>query len=253
MNDYDDRPRSGLAALALLLAVAALVGLVIAPLGYKQGWWDYDYALLTVIKYAAFTAAAAVLLGVMGLGHTWFGGNRRGMPLALLAIIIAVGTLITPVKQLQKFRSLPVIHDISTDSQNPPAFEASVAVRGNNTANSTAYAGDELAKAQSCAYDSLAPLRTGKDPETVFPIALELIKQQGWELLAADSRRGRIEAVDQSRWFGFKDDIVLRVARSEAGSTIDMRSSSRVGKSDLGVNAERVEAFLSKLSQAIGD
>lgn len=253
MSDYHDEPRSGFAILALLLALGALLALLLAPIGYKQEWWDYGYALQTLMKYSAFAAIAALTLAIMGVGHTWFGSNHRGMPLALAAIIIAGATLATPVKQLAKFKSVPVIHDITTDSQNPPAFEASVAVRGENQANSTAYGGEELAKAQSCAYDSIAPLTTRKDPETTYPIALELVKQRGWTILATESRRGRIEAVDTSRWFGFNDDIVIRIERTETGSRIDMRSSSRVGQSDLGVNAARIEGFLTTLAKALGE
>ena len=74
----------------------------------------------------------------------------------------------------------------------------------------------------------------------------------GWTILAADDAAGRIEASDRSRWFGFTDDIVIRITASGSGSRIDLRSSSRVGRSDFGVNAARVESYLSALRAATG-
>jgi uncharacterized protein (DUF1499 family) len=63
--------------------------------------------------------------------------------------------------------------------------------------------------------------------------------------LPSDVDAGRIEASHQSRWFRFTDDIVIRVVRDEAGSRIDMRSTSRQGLSDYGVNAARIRAYRS--------
>ena len=69
----------------------------------------------------------------------------------------------------------------------------------------------------------------------------------GWEVVAADPAAGRIEAVATTFWFGFKDDIVVRVAPAGAGSLIDARSKSRVGVGDLGTNAQRLRAYLERL------
>ena len=72
----------------------------------------------------------------------------------------------------------------------------------------------------------------------------------GWEVLAADPAALRIEATDRSLWFGFADDIVVRVTPAgENGSRIDVRSLSRVGIGDLGVNARRVQAFVDALTE----
>jgi len=250
-NLYDEKPRSGLAILAAVLATAALLGLLLAPMGYKQGWWDYGYALQTVVKYSSLAAASGLFVGAMGLGHSWFGANRRGLPLSLLAIVVAVSALLTPLRQLVKFRTLPVIHDITTDVIKPPAFEASVAQRGRAGFNSTAYAGETLAAQQAYAYPDVQSLQLAREPEVVLPIAVELVKQRGWRLIATNVERGRVEAVDQSRWFGFEDDIVIRVRAENTGSRVDMRSSSRLGKSDLGVNAARIVEYLTALENAV--
>ena len=74
----------------------------------------------------------------------------------------------------------------------------------------------------------------------------------GWTIVAADDAAGRIEASDRSRWFGFTDDIVVRITPSGSGSRIDLRSSSRLGRSDFGVNAARIETYLAALRATTG-
>jgi uncharacterized protein (DUF1499 family) len=69
----------------------------------------------------------------------------------------------------------------------------------------------------------------------------------GWEIIAADSARGRIEAVATTRWFGFIDDVVVRISEDGSRSRIDVRSVSRVGRSDVGANARRIRAYLDRL------
>src|SRR6266496_6138656 len=72
-------------------------------------------------------------------------------------------------------------------------------------------------------------------------------RRMGWLIVAAAPAEGRLEASDTTRWFGFTDDIVVRVTAAPTGSRIDVRSASRVGRSDLGVNAKRIRAFLALL------
>jgi uncharacterized protein (DUF1499 family) len=70
----------------------------------------------------------------------------------------------------------------------------------------------------------------------------------GWELVASDSAAGRIEATATTPWFGFKDDVVVRVRPDGSGSRIDVRSVSRVGKSDVGANAKRIRTYLADIA-----
>jgi uncharacterized protein (DUF1499 family) len=71
----------------------------------------------------------------------------------------------------------------------------------------------------------------------------------GWQVIDANEKEGRIEATDTTFWFGFKDDIVVRITPTAGGSRIDVRSVSRVGRSDLGTNAKRVRGYLKKIQQ----
>ena len=54
-------------------------------------------------------------------------------------------------------------------------------------------------------------------------------------------------AADTTAFFGFNDDVVIRFRPEGAGSVLDVRSVSRVGRSDLGKNAERIRSFLAAL------
>jgi uncharacterized protein (DUF1499 family) len=79
--------------------------------------------------------------------------------------------------------------------------------------------------------------------------AIDAARALDWEIVASDAPAGRIEATATTMWFGFKDDIVVRV-RPEAGggSRVDVRSVSRVGQSDVGANAKRIREFIRRLA-----
>jgi uncharacterized protein (DUF1499 family) len=79
--------------------------------------------------------------------------------------------------------------------------------------------------------------------------AVAAARAMGWEVVAADRASGRIEATDTTRFFGFKDDVVIRVQAAPGGSRVDVRSVSRVGGSDVGTNATRIRAYLARLRQ----
>ena len=72
----------------------------------------------------------------------------------------------------------------------------------------------------------------------------------GWHIVAAKSEEGRIEATATTLWFGFKDDVVIRIMPTAAGSRLDIRSKSRVGLSDVGVNAARIREFVAALGES---
>jgi uncharacterized protein (DUF1499 family) len=112
-----------------------------------------------------------------------------------------------------------------------------------------AYPGGEVAAAQRRAYPDIGPLALAMPPATAFARALDAAKGMGWEIVAADAGAGRIEATATTPWFGFRDDVVVRITPAAAGSRVDVRSVSRVGRSDLGTNARRIREYLAMLSR----
>jgi len=232
-----------LSRLTLALAVAALLLLFAAGVGYRQELWSLRPAF-TMVRWAAFLGIAVALLALIGAIVA-----RRTARVALTfgaALVIAAGTAYWPFRWMQVARSVPPIHDITTDTQDPPRFVDVLPLRA-TAPNSAEYAGDSIAALQRVGYPDLGPATITEPVGAAFTRALQAARAMGWELVAADSAAGRIEATATTRWFGFKDDVVVRVRPADGGSRVDVRSVSRVGGSDVGTNAARIRAFLARL------
>ena len=143
---------------------------------------------------------------------------------------------------------MPFIHDVTTDLENPPPFVAILPLRA-SAPNTAEYGGPEVAAQQRAGYPDLGPLTLQVPPEQAFSRALAAGRDMGWEIVANEPTEGRIEATATTLWFGFKDDVVVRVTPTNGGSRIDVRSVSRVGKSDVGANAERITAYLARIAR----
>ena len=240
------------ALLAFLVGVAALAALCAAAWGYREGHWDVMTALLKISQYAAWGGIAAVVLGLVGIGATLSGG-ARGRILSIIGLLAGGGAAGFFGYQYWGVITNPFIHDISTDLEDPPAFQALLAVRAEDGAsNPPEHPGAEAALQQRAGYPEIAPLRAAANPAEAFAKALSIAEEAGWEIVSADRNAFRIEAVAVSRFYGFKDDIVIRVSPRANGSLVDMRSKSRVGRSDVGVNAARIAAFMAKLGDSAG-
>jgi uncharacterized protein (DUF1499 family) len=236
--------------LALVLAVAAaLAGLAAGP-AYRFGLLPMGSAF-GLLRSAAYGGIAAALLGLVGMAIARPKGRRRGFYRALAAFVIGLVVLGVPLSYLWQARTVPPIHDVTTDTENPPQFLAVRPLRADDP-NPASYGGPEVAGQQREAYPDIQPLRLGLPPDQAFRRALEAAREMGWEIVRADYPARRIEATDQTFWFGFKDDVVIRVRPAEPGSRIDVRSTSRVGQSDLGVNAERIRSYVERLKELSG-
>jgi uncharacterized protein (DUF1499 family) len=228
----------------LVLGVVAVIILVCAGPGTRMGIWPWRAGLLLLSVSAALGVAVVVIALAQIAVPAW----RRPAPKLLMAAFVLGALAIVPVMLLySKAKRVPPIHDITTDFADPPAFVALVAAR-KDAPNGIAYAGPEVAAKQRGYYSEVYPVVVKQPPAEAFQKALDAARASGWDVVASDVASGRIEATDTTAWFGFKDDIVVRVRPVEGGSRIDARSMSRVGRSDLGANAERLRKFLAKLS-----
>jgi uncharacterized protein (DUF1499 family) len=252
MADRGDRRRArrhvalrrlGTAVLALALVGAVVLGS--AGLGYRFAVWGLGtaFAILKVSVYVAIgifvIAAVSLVLGLRGRSWT-------GVACAVLALLVAAGTAAVPLDMRRTAGSLPYIHDVTTDTEHPPEFAALRAVR-ERSPNGAAYGGPEVAAQQKQGYPDIVPVLLPMAPERARARAEAAARALGWEIVAAAPAEGRLEATATTRWFGFKDDIVVRVTPAPGGSQVDIRSVSRVGRSDLGANARRIRAFLAAL------
>ena len=229
------------------LAVASALLLLAGPVGYRLGILPLRVALQTLLRWGAYAAIAAAVLSLAGLVVTLTRPReaRRGILLAAVSLLAGVVLIGIP----GRFRlgpPKPPIHDITTDTQEPPEYVAVLPLRV-NAPNTTVYGGEKIASQQREAYPDLQPLILNVPPPQAFERALATVREMGWDLVAADAAAGRIEATDTTFWFGFKDDVVIRVRPADGGSRVDVRSLSRVGGGDAGTNAKRIRAYLDAL------
>ncbi len=225
---------------------AFAVGLIlISGPGTRLGLFGFRIGLL-ILAAAVVSATLAFTVSVVALLVPRLRGRDAehfALPLVVCLVVMA-----GPAVLARKARSLPLIHDITTDVDHPPAFVDLVAIRKAASAeNPPEYPGAETAALQRKAYVGLSPLDLTIPPGEAFARAVEVAREMGWEIVAEKAAEGRIEATATTVWFGFKDDIVVRVAAFAGGSRIDVRSKSRVGRSDLGANAARIKAYLARL------
>ena len=229
----------------LALALASALALALAGLGYRWSWWGVA-ASFSVLRAAAFAAAGVAVLALVGIGLAAAG--RRWPALIIAAVALAVALVVVWIpRNLQAIAGrVPAIHDISTDTENPPAFVAIAPLRA-GAPNPAAYDGPEVAAQQKKGYPDLGPVTLPAPPDRVFTAVEAAARGRGWEIVAVVPAEGRLEATATTPWFGFKDDVVVRVTPAGTGSRVDVRSKSRVGRSDLGANAKRIRAFLAEL------
>lgn len=226
-----------------IAAVGALL-LLASGAGTRLGLWDFRFGF-RLLGWAAYIGAAGAGAALLALA-VWR-PSGRGLALTLAALVIGVVTFGVPWVARWTAQNVPPIHDITTDMGNPPEFVAILPLRA-NASNTAVYGGEEIASQQRAAYPDVVPLTLETTPADAFTRALDAARAMGWELVIADSVQGRIEAVATTRWFGFKDDIVVRVTPDGSRSRIDVRSVSRVGRSDLGTNARRIRQYLARLA-----
>jgi uncharacterized protein (DUF1499 family) len=204
-------------------------------------------AILRLPRWGAYVAIAAMVVSFAGLIVTVRRPKsvRRGLALAVTGVLLGAALTAVPVGASRRL-SMPPIHDITTDTQDPPQYEAIVPLRV-DAPNTLAYGGEKVAALQRKAYPDIQPLTLTVPPAQAFERALAAVRKTGWDLVAADANAGRIEATDTTFWYRFKDDVVVRIRPAGAGSRVDVRSVSRIGVGDLGTNARRVRAYLNAL------
>lgn len=233
--------RRHLSSGALLVALVAAACVLLAALGVWFGLWTFRTGF-TLLRYGAYGGIAAALLAVVALVVS------TSRMKALLALVIALVVVGLPWSWQRQARSVPPIHDISTDLDDPPAFVAVVPLRA-DAPNPVEYAGDETATQQRAAYPDIRSLHLPMPPAEALARAERAAEALGWTVVAVAPEDGRLEASDTTFWFRFTDDIVVRVRSEDGGSRVDVRSKSRVGRSDVGTNAARIRRFMDHLQR----
>jgi len=237
---------TGFARAGLWIAIVGGIVLALAPVGYRLGWWPLRSALYYGVGGAAGIGALAVIVSLIGVFLTRRAAGAPGFGAALAGVVLGAVVAGYPAMHIVKARSVPPIHDITTDVADPPAFVALAQTR-RTAPNGLDYAGGKVAEQQKQAYPDVTTLRSALPPSELFARAVKVAADSGWQMVDTAPQDGRIEATATTKMFGFKDDIVIRVRAAEKGSELDMRSMSRLGESDIGANAARIRTFMEKL------
>jgi fatty-acyl-CoA synthase len=269
----ETRMRSKLAKGILVLALLLPVYFAGAALGARFGLFDWRMSLGTlIIQWGPRLLIAVAVLAALSLLLTLFKAPRNGWRSAAIALLIPALGLGYLAWVRGQSADIPPIHDISTRPGDPPAFSpALLALRAQSPDTNPVVSltipistfpkyqdarfagmGDRsLGAIAAEAYPAVKPLTTPSAPAAAFAAALAEARAQGWEIVTEDAATGTLSATATTFWFGFKDDIAVRVRAEASGSVIDVRSTSRVGLSDLGANAARIEAYLAGVEKRL--
>ena len=233
----------GLIAIALVGA-----GIVCAHFGMTPSIMGFQIFLL-----GFFVSAVGLIIGIIAILVTWLSKSRRiALSRAVFGTVLS-GIVFLPVANvIAHRRGVPPINDITTDVNNPPEFVHAQEELANQGLDMKYDAAKYAAIQQAApAYKDLTPLKSDMPPDDMFK-KVQIIAGgiPSWQITYNDSKTRTLEGVATSQLFRFKDDFVILVeaAPNGAGSIVEMRSKSRDGKGDLGVNYNRIKSFFSLLA-----
>jgi fatty-acyl-CoA synthase len=272
--------RGKFAGIALAVSVLSILWFAAAAVGTKLGLWDWQFGLgKMTIGWGPMLLMGALGLSVIAVIIALIKSPRKQPLMLALGALLISGLAFGRVAAFgAQAAGLPPLHDIQTDWSDPirpsdalttereatgalnPIEDDPVIIEGAN-ARWPGMGGKRVAEVQEAAefdtathespketpYPMLAPLVTANTAEEAYAAALAAVEAKGWTIVLAEPEEGRIEATQTSYWFGFKDDIMIRVRSEEGGMRLDVRSTSRVGLSDLGANAKRVRNLLDEI------
>jgi uncharacterized protein (DUF1499 family) len=238
-----------MALLGLPLAMLAGLIMVVAALGNRTQFLPI-VVTLPLLGLGLLGAIVSTLVSLTRLIFT-LARQSPNAHLAPHALVLALGFILLAIPGCVIYAALasgaPRIHDVTTDTEDVPQF-VDVLPRRVKALNPTEYGGPAVAAQQRRAFPDVRTVVLHESPDEAFDRALAAVREMGWELVSANRAAGRIEATATTFWFGFKDDVVVRVKADSEGSRIDIRSLSRVGAGDAGTNARRIRTYTQRLS-----
>jgi uncharacterized protein (DUF1499 family) len=253
-----DEPVSRLAIWARRLALFSLTVVLLSIIIARSGLLDIIPALVTFTAGLAL-AVAGILLAIAAFVVIWRLG-LRGFGSAVSAVLIGLLLLAYPTYLGIKMYRLPQISDVSSDPVDPPAFEVVARLR-NRQANPVTYRGLSAPELQSSVYSDIEPLDLTVPPQIAYAAVLAALARRKdnpvaplWRVIderpPTPGHDGHIEAIAYTSIMGFRDDVAIRIRSTREGSRVDVRSASRYGRWDFGVNAARVRRFLEDVDSA---
>jgi uncharacterized protein (DUF1499 family) len=234
-----------------LLVAGILLSVICGPI-HRFGIAGFQPALL-LLAGGVLLLVLGALLGIVGFLAALAKGTPISKGSTALAIVVGLALLGYLLSWLRAGMGVPPIHEISTDLQSPPPFVAVREIRAKIPGlNPVDYVVEQpgrsgtinVPEAQRAAYPDIQPLQLAMPPADAFARVESAARSLGWEIVASAPEEGRLEATETTLFFGFKDDIVVRLRAEAGGTRVDVRSKSRVGVGDVGANAARIRKFL---------
>ena len=236
---------SRLSKAVLIVGFVGLALLPIGALGAKFDVWQFGRGFQLLFT-GTFVSAAVVVLGIALIAFALRAGRKDAALPTGIGVAAAVVALAVTGWQYRLTTIVPVINDITTDIADPPVF-AAMELRGGQPLEYD----PAKSEPQRRGYPHIETQRSSLAPEEALERAVARARQMGWEVVASGPQGEdlTVEAVATTFWFGFVDDVVVRIRPDGTGSLVDIRSASRVGLSDLGANANRIDAFLARYGE----
>lgn len=246
-----------------------------AALGVKFGFWGWQFGLGTlIVGWGPRLLIAALVLGAAALLAALTSRPRaRALAAAVLAVTIPALGLAYGQQVRSASEDIPPIHDVSTNAADPPQYSARLLVLRDATGSNPVHppttplgsieayqsprfadqASRTIADLAKEAYPELQTLVVRSDQQRLFEVLVDEARKRGWQIHTSDPAGGSLEATAETFWFGFKDDVAVRVrpARAPGALLVDARSTSRVGLSDMGTNAARLTDYLEAVRERL--
>jgi len=227
--------------LILLFSIICLGAVIISIMGVRGDWIGIRSAFTTILY--AVQAGVAILIAATVIFGLARGDIKSQIKSGLAIILVLIPVIGHYATQPEKTIPGAPLNDVSTDTINPPLFDAVISLRPQGS-NSIEYPGAAAAARQQQLFPDIAPIESSLSTEEAFKHALDIAKKMRWEIVSQDISTGIIEAVASTPVFSFEDDVVIRIQSAQSGSIVDIRSHSRVGRGDRGKNAQRVRDFI---------
>lgn len=234
-------------ALALIASAACIAVVLWCMFGVQSGSMSFRDAAGLVRQTVQVGAGVALVSALIFIFSLVKGELFSRLMSGIATLMVAALVFVAVSSQPSEYDNPPgpPLNDISTDTLDPPQFDAVAAIRPENS-NTLEYPGESAIARQADAFPDIAPIQSELSKQAAFERAMEIVDSEGWEVIAENASTGIIEAVATTPFFGFKDDVVIRVRESGNGSIVDIRSHSRIGRGDQGKNAKRIRAFIAE-------
>lgn len=245
-------------ALAVLatLSIVAVAALALAPGPlYAAGLLDLGAAFAVLFDIVPGAGIAAIAVGLLCLAAAVVKRLWAAASLGALACLVGAGAAIS-IADLKRNAALHPLHDVTTDLDTPPVFEKLTPRRYSAVGadSRAAYPHPDWRATHGDIYPDLKRITLNVPLEEALQRARAVAEAMGWTIEASGKTAifARIEAVDDTGWFGFRDDIAVEMVQGPGGVTVvDARSVSRIGISDLGENARRLREFLDRMESEL--